>query len=687
MAKDLYKYYRMEARELLDGLSQGVLEMEKGGGGKGLVGRLLRLAHTLKGASRVVKQPGIAELAHSLEDAFAPYREHEGAIPRQIINQALSLLDGISAKVASLETVGTEGATETPRAPSEEILKTVRVEIDEVDALLHGVHEASVQLTALRRDAGNIARARELAAGLRDTFVLQAKNGAGGTMRAGVPGKGRILAEELCDHLQRVERSLAEGIDLVEGEFSQISDASGRLRLLPAASVFASLERAVRDAAQSLQKDVAFHPIGGENRLDAHVLGALRNALLHVVRNAVAHGIESQQERAAAGKPSLGRVELRVERRGTRLAFLCRDDGRGIDVEAVRRAAVRIGAVAASEASSLAMEEVVRIILKGGVTTRRAVDEVSGRGIGLDVVRETAARLRGEVNIRSEPGRGTSLDICVPVSLSSLSALEVEVGETLAALPVDAVRQVLRIEDHEIARSGARESIVYGGVAIAFVALGTLLGMKVCTEQRRRKWCAIVLAAPSGIAAFGVDRFRGTSSVVVRPLPALAQADAVVAGVSLDAEGSPRLVLDAEGLVAAACSRRAPGNEASAPKRAPVLVVDDSLTTRMLEQNILESAGYEVEVATSGEEALGKARDKHYSLFLVDVEMPGMDGFEFVSRTQADGALRHVPSILVTSRSAPEDRRRGEQTGARDYILKGEFDQGYLLQKIREFVG
>jgi two-component system, chemotaxis family, sensor kinase CheA len=687
MVKDQYKYFRIEARELLEGLNHAVLDLERGERGKDLVGRLLRFAHTLKGASRVVKQPGIAELAHSIEDAFAPYREGQSAIPKGCTNRVLEMLDMIAAKVASLDSPTAEPKGETQRPVAKGFFETVRVEIEEMDTLLDGVSEASVQITALRREVAALERSRVLAGNLLDSVALQHSAKTAGTGWNAVLGKARATAEELRNHLERLERNFAAGIDQVETEFAQVRDAANRLRLLPAATVFAPLERAVRDAAQSLHKEVRFESAGGGSRLDAHVLAAIREALPHVVRNAVAHGIEPPRERAAAGKPLEGRVELRVERRGNRVAFICTDDGRGIDLNAVRRAAVRRGLVAASDAASLGLEEVVQIMMQGGVTTMSTVDEVSGRGIGLDVVRETAARLKGEVRVRSETGKGTSLEICVPVSLSSLTALEVEAGGTVAALPLDAVRRTMRVVDRDIVRSAEMDSIVYEGTVIPFLALVKALRSKAMADPKRQFWSAVIVEASGSVAAIGVDRLLGTTSVVMRSLPSLTAAESIVAGASLDREGHPQLVLDPEGLVATAFLGRAPIVEIASAKRASVLVIDDSLTTRMLEQSILESAGYEVDVATSGEEGIEKARGKRYGLFLVDVEMPGMDGFEFVSRAQADASLRTVPAILVTSRSAMEDRRRGEQVGARGYIVKGEFDQVYLLRLIREFMG
>jgi two-component system chemotaxis sensor kinase CheA len=687
MAKDPYKYFRLESRELLAALGQGVLELEKGNRGKDLVGRILRLTHTLKGAARVVKQARIAELAHTIEDAFAPLREEGGEVPQEGINQVLAMLDAIASQIALMEPARAEAIVTTAPRISEELFETVRVEVEEIDGLLDSASEASTQVSGLRQEFAGVARARQLADALVESLGQRRDVEPRAARSVGTNARALGLAEELRGGLTRLERNFATSIDRLEAELTRVRDASNRLRLLPAAGIFGSLERAVRDAAQTLGKEVLFESFGGEHRLDAHVLAALRDALLHVVRNAVAHGIESPPERAAAAKPIQGRIELRVERRGNGMLFICRDDGRGVDVEAVRRAAVRRGLVASSDASSLGLQEAVRIIMKGGVTTTGAVDQVSGRGIGLDVVRETAARLKGEVTVRSEPGKGTSMQISVPVSLSSITALDVDVGGTVVSLPLAAVRRALRVPDSEIVRSSDKNSIVHDGKVIPFLPLAGALRKTPSTERRRRPWSVVVVEAASGVAAIGVDRLLGATNIVVRPLPPSAAVEPMVAGASLDAEGNPQLVFDPEGLVDAAYFKQAPLVEATPWKSPSVLVIDDSLTTRMLEQSILESAGYQVDLATSGEEGLAKAAQKRYGLFLVDVEMEGMDGFEFVARTQADEALRAIPSIMVTSRSAEEDRRRAERAGARAYVLKGEFDQSSLLRMIREYVG
>jgi two-component system chemotaxis sensor kinase CheA len=408
---------------------------------------------------------------------------------------------------------------------------------------------------------------------------------------------------------------------------------------------------------------------------------------MHVVRNAVAHGVEAEAERFAAGKSPTGQVRLDVERRGSRVAFVCRDNGRGVDVEAVRKAAIGRGLVSASEVKSLPADKVIALLRTGGLTTSSDVTELSGRGIGLDVVRATTSRLKGEMSIRSEPGRGATVEVQVPVSIASLQGLVVEAAGTLVAIPLDAVRQTLRVSETDIAHAADSDSILHEGNVIPFLPLNRALRRSDSASRSRRTWSAVVARAGNRNVAIGVDKLLGTSNIVMRSLSGVVEADPVVSGASLDADGNPQLVLDPSGLVAAAERGRGAATGDEARGRAPVLVIDDSLTTRMLEQSILESAGYEVDLAVSAEDALTKARDRRYSLFIVDVEMPGMDGFEFVAQTRSDSALRDIPAILVTSRNALADRRRGEQVGARAYIVKSEFDQGHLLQTIRILIG
>ncbi len=664
MAADPYKYFRVEAQELAEQLGQGMLELEREPTSAATIARLLRLAHTLKGAARVVKQGGIADAAHTIEDALAPFRAGAAGMPQQEVDAVLTLIDAISSGVRALgQPADHDGASPARLAPDEP-LRTVRADVAEMDALLDGVAEAHAQLSALRQGSRILDRVRQLSAG-------QARTDS--------------PAEELISLVAGFERNVAVGLEQIDRELRQVRDAAERLRLLPAGAVFSVLERTARDAAQALGKRVAFEGRGEDVRLDAHVLAVIQGALVQLVRNAVAHGIESEAARRAAGKAPEGRLRIEVVRRGRRVAFSCRDDGRGLDVDAIRRAAQRKGILAAGAQPSEA-GELFRLLVKGGISTSGAVNEVAGRGIGLDVVREAAERLRGDVRVETRAGEGTVVEVVVPVSLSAFDALIVEASGTSAAIPLNAVRRTLRVALADLAQAPGGETIVYEGTSIPFIALGRPLTRGRRAPRRPRAWSAVIVHHEAVLAAVGVDRLLGTANVILRPLPGLAPADPIVAGASLDAEGNPQIVLDPEGLVARAhVGEQNP--PLAGPPALPILVIDDSLTTRMLEQSILEGAGYDVDLATSAEEALEKVRGRGYALFLVDVEMPGMDGFTFVERAGADPASRHVPAILVTSRGSPEDRARGAAVGARAYVVKSEFDQADLLQTIRALLG
>jgi two-component system chemotaxis sensor kinase CheA len=301
------------------------------------------------------------------------------------------------------------------------------------------------------------------------------------------------------------------------------------------------------------------------------------------------------------------------------------------------------------------------------------------------LIRETAEKLAGSVTLDGSSGQGTTISLTVPVSLSALSALLVISAGQVVALPLGAVRGASRQRSEDIARSAGGDSVVLEGRVIPYVSLGRFLNDDASDVMTLATQSAVFVSSESGTVALGVDRLLGIESVVARGVPELALLTPVISGASFDAEGNPRLVLSPEGLVDAVRGTSAAPRVTPRP-RAPILVIDDSLTTRMLEQSILESAGYEVDLAVSGEEGIEKARQRRYALFLVDVEMPGMDGFTFIEQTRSDPELREVPAILVTSRASPEDIQRGRMAGALAHIEKREFNQSALLARIRTLV-
>ena len=666
MADDPYKYFRIEARELLDLLTRGVLDLDKGAAPAGVVGALLRHAHTLKGAARVVRQPEIADQAHAMEEALEPFRESTEPVPVDRLEVLLALLDTIGERIARLPLPESDVAGTVERAQPEAPARLVRTELAEIDLLLDGVGEAKAQLGVLQSEVHRIEQLRELA-----TIITSQLTSS-------------VATADLLGVVSTLEGSLKGGIERLDRELGDVREGVEHLRLVPANAIFVDLERAVRDVAKAQSKSVAFTGLGGDVRLDADLLAAAQGAIQQVVRNAVVHGIETEDERRSRGKMACGQVTVEVARHGRRAVFTCSDDGRGIDLDAVREVARRKGLLA-DDVASLSTSELVELLLRGGLSTADTVTELSGRGIGLDIVRDFAARMGGEVTVTTEAGEGTVVRVEVPVSLVSFQALMVESEAATVLIPLDAVIQTVSVVAGEIHAGPHGETLTHEGEVIPFLQLSELLSGGAAWDRPRGRRSVLIIGSGSSVAAIGVRRLRGISEIIVRPLPSLIPGSEVISGVWLDGEGNPQLVLDPEGLVAAA--RRDRGGVARVVEEAslsPVLVIDDSLTTRMLEQSILESAGYAVEVASSAEEGLAKVSTTPYLLVLVDVEMPGMDGFGFVERIKADPEFRDLPSILVSSRSAPEDIQRGLDAGANDYFTKGEFDQGRLLERIRE---
>jgi two-component system chemotaxis sensor kinase CheA len=631
-----------------------------------------------------VRQREIADHAHAIEEVLDPFRDSSDAMPRDRLDAILGLLDDIGTLIKQLPFPDTVATTSSERSQPETSARTIRAEIGEIDVLLEGVGEAHARLGALQNELHDVERVRELASYVVSQLAAPRGLEKGHRVKREDSQRLQSVASEILSAVTTFERAVSGDTEQLDRELGDIRDGVERLRLVPAGVLFTDLERAARDAAHAQAKRVVFEGHGGEVRLDLHLLTAAQGALQHIVRNAVVHGIEPEDERRAIGKTSDGHVTLEVVRRGRNVVFACRDDGRGIDLDAVRNSARQKGLLV-DDSTTLDSSELMRLLLKGGISTSGAVTELSGRGIGLDVARDFAERAGGEITVTTETGTGTSVKLEVPLSLASFETLAVESDGITVLIPLDSVVQTVRVDSEEIRASVDGETLTHDGNVFPFLHLSETLSDKTVASRIHGDCSVVITSGSSGAVAIGVHRLLGTSNVVVRPLPSFLSVSPIVSGVWLDTEGNPQLVLDSDGLVSRAQrNEHQVRREADVASLAPILVIDDSLTTRMLEQSILESASYSVEVASSAEEGLVKAKSKRYLLFLVDVEMPGMDGFAFIEQTKADPALRDIPAILVTSRSAPEDLQRGIDVGAGAYVTKGEFDQGKLLERIKE---
>jgi len=495
------------------------------------------------------------------------------------------------------------------------------------------------------------------------------------------------LVGETVLHRRRLQYALAERVDSGHRMVSDELDVGGRLldglkdaaigmRTLPLSSIVGPLPRAVRDLAIETGKQVELVVHGAETELDRAILEGLADLLVHILRNAVAHGIEPPHEREEHRKPACGRIELRAEQRGGVVEVTVEDDGRGVPAQALE-AARRTGSLA-------------DVLAQAGFSTAGEVSGISGRGVGLDAVKEQVESFGGAIEVRSEPGEGTAVILRLPLALALIEVLLVERSGVVYGLPLANVEEAIQVGN--ILSLAGVPAIEVRGTSLPLVDLGELAGgaSSPCASGSP----AIVLRASGRRVAAVCDELFGKDEIVVKPLGPLLASLPHYLGAAILGDGRIALLLDPVTIVQGTGRQRpaAPGQStavaASEAGRHGVLVVEDSRAVREMQRNILETAGYRVQTACDGREALERlGSDGTIELVVTDVEMPNIDGLELTMAIRADPTHASLPVVVVTTRGDAEDRRRGIEAGADAYMVKDEFDQQVLLETVERLVG
>ena len=475
-----------------------------------------------------------------------------------------------------------------------------------------------------------------------------------------------------------------------------------RVRMLPLTLITGSFGRMVRDLAQASGKEAVLEIIGGDVELDKRVLEQIKDPIVHLLRNAVDHGIEMPKKRLAAGKPACGRITLLAEQQGKDIAISVADDGQGLDTNTIRQVAMRRGI---DHAASMTDAELIEIIYNPGFSTSPIITDVSGRGVGLDVVRKNIETLRGRINVNWTPGAGSRFTLYIPLALTSSRGLLVRVSNQLFAIPLNAIERILYVQSEDIEPVGGFDTLQYEGRPLMLVHLGNVLNLPSHTSiHSGERIPTIILSAVERRMAFAVDELADEQEVVIKGLGKQLTRVGGIAGASVMGNGEVILTLNIADLIKLAhrsewrsILNQSHQTEASTPTagsrttavqtRRHILVVDDSITTRTLEKNILEAAGFEVQLAMDGQEAynivsMGNPPD----LIISDVSMPHMDGFGLAQRVKTNPNTSKIPLILVTSLDSPEDKARGIECGADAYIIKSRFDQNNLLETIEQLI-
>lgn len=493
--------------------------------------------------------------------------------------------------------------------------------------------------------------------------------------------------EAVKRRLELARTELSQEVHLLGLAAQALQEDVREVRMLPVGPMIDPLRRMVRDLAASLGKDAVLEVHGEDVRLDKRILELVRDPLMHLLRNAVDHGVELPAERGLAGKPLRATIVLVAENRESSIHITVRDDGRGMDPHALRETAVRRGLLDAARAEALTDREALNLVFTPGFSTASTVTQVSGRGVGLDVVRENIARLGGKVEFYSELGRGTRFNLILPLTLATSSGLMVRAGSSTFAIPLSAVEEVDAIEPHEIGSPQGRLAISRRRQTVTYVPLASLVAGAPARAPEGHGF-VVVLALSDRRVAVGVDLVLGQEEMVVKGLVSGTPRIRFIAGATSLADGQLVSVLDpGELMEAVAGAVAAPVGFGGRRERPTVLVAEDSLTSRTMIASVLEQAGYRAITAYDGENALEQLRQAQVDLLVSDVEMPHLTGFELVRALRALPGHAATPAVLLTSLGAPEDRARGAEAGANAHLVKQSFDPQAFLALVAELLG
>jgi two-component system chemotaxis sensor kinase CheA len=717
-----------------------------------------REAHSLKGASRAVDLSDIEAICQGVEGVFSTWKRQPPDLSPEVfdtLHQAVdsirTLVDSINAGPAALdrprrdELIANLGQLQSsarsspsveaappaiPRPVEPEqpplvaasaternaVVETVRIPTAQLDvSLLH----AEEMLILKPRAAQRVTRLREMTRSFDGWWNDWSRAvPAARALRRVASHDQRASAAELIslsnvtalahffdrntDRLRLLEGKLAAFLAEVEQDRRSVSkqvddllENSKRLLMLPFSTLADLLSKVVRDLCRDQDKEADLTIEGGEVGIDKRILEAMKDALIHCLRNCIDHGVESPEARKRLKKPPRASIIIAVSQvDGDKVEIRISDDGAGIDTGRVKQAAIVYGILSEAQARSLNDEEAMALVFHSGVSTSPIITEISGRGLGMAIVRASAERFGGSTFIDSKRNVGTTLKVTLPLTLATFRGVLVLAAGQVFVIPTVSLERVTRVKPSEIQSAENRETISLQSRVVSLSRLEAVLELpgKAKPGNDSTPTPVVVLHAGGERIAFAVDQVLGEEEVLVKPLRKPLTQVRNIAGATVLGSGKTALVLNVSDLMKSAklagC-KPAPSfsndnEKSSAPKR--VLVVEDSITSRTLLKGILETANYHVRTAVDGVDAFTALREENFDLVVSDVEMPRMDGLDLTAKIRADDRLSAIPVVLVTALESRQERERGIDVGANAYLVKSSFDQSNLLEAVGRFV-
>jgi len=742
--KDLIAIFKAETEEHLTKLENGLVELERRPENPELVRNLNREVHTLKGAARVFGFLEIQEIAHRIEDIleavaeekvfFNSYRTEQlfkGFDAIRIILERIARGKEIDLDISdickNLETCLSKGeATGRPRCepgqrqkdgrvqgealpcpgpeesfslpnPGEEY---IRIPLSRADKLLYLVGEVVIHRM---KSSAKIAQAKRFSKLTREVQKTVLSLGEA-IKKELAPQNGEVMKwfSQCHAQIQRLKEQASGLYDQVSSEvfhldpvIDQLQTKMKGMKMLPLSTIFEGFPRMVRDIASQQGKEIRLVISGGETELDKRVLEGIRTSLIHLLRNSIDHGIETPGAREALGKPRDGILKISAVNEGGHVRVAVEDDGKGMDFGEIKQNALRKGLVSEGNLSRMTDREILNIVFLNGYSTSPMVTEVSGRGMGLDIVMRDITHLKGQVTMDTQKNRGTKFTLVLPLSIAIIQSLFVKVKDMRYALPMSSVKECLRLDQEEISTIEGRMAISFHEHIVPLVRLSERLGLVVPHGEEERaektRWVVVVTTFGRQIGLM-VDEIIGEDEVFIKSLGKHLGKVRYVGGAAVMSDGDVVVVLDVEDLMAYSGFQPQPSREERFPpkgirKQTRILLVEDVFSTRELERSILENHGYLVDTAVDGLDALNRITGQSYDLIVSDIEMPRMDGFELCKTLKNNEAYKDIPILMLTALQKEEDKRRGMEVGAAAYLIKNSFDQNNLLDTIERLIG
>lgn len=735
----MLELFQVEVENQAGALSSKLLELERNPRSINLIEPLMRAAHSIKGAARIVNHPLAVTVAHAMEDVFVAAQNHDitlGAQHIDLLLKGVDLLIRLSNLPEAEITAGLESSqraevdamaevirgilragdseapalpevvpvrpmpAEAPRQEREETSgqRVLRVNAANLDELMGLAGEALVESRWLHPFSDSLVRLKRRQAELGTTLdhlhetmhspesIERSTDYLRQAQQLALECR-KILAEQLVqlDQYDRRTSYLAQ----------QIYHEASTSRMRPFSEGVSVMPRMVRDLARALGKEVRLEISGLETLVDRDILEKIEAPINHLLTNAVDHGIESREERQVAGKPVEGVIRLEAHHSAGMLIITVSDDGMGVPLEKLRQAVVHRKLSSAEMVASMSEAELLEFLYLPKFSMKGEVTEISGRGVGLDVVLSAIQQVRGSIRTSSTPGKGTRFQLQLPLTLSVVQGLLVNIAGEPYAFPLARIDRTLKLGQADIFSLEGREYFLLDGERIGLVAAYQAFGLAAPGETPEQNYAVVVISDRHNRFGVVVDRFLGERSLVVQALdPSLGKIKDISAATLME-NGDPALIVDVDDLVRSIDKLVSSGHldkmeqthtrTGTAGKR--VLVVDDSFTVREVERKLLENNGYLVDVAVDGMDGWNAVRTGSYDLVVSDIDMPRMNGIELVGLIRKDPALSNLPIMIVSYKDREEDRRRGLEAGANYYFAKGSFHDEALLEAVIDLIG